>query len=117
MKISLNDIRLFAYHGVDPQETHVGAWFRTSLEADVDCPMACTTDNLDDTVNYAEMAAIVKAEMATPSKLLEHVAYRIARKLLDTFPQIKALKVTVVKENPPIGMECSEASVTLNVGR
>ena len=59
MKIRLNDIRLFARHGVMPDEQTIGAWFRVSLCATIGSDSAAITDNLDETINYAMMADIV----------------------------------------------------------
>lgn len=117
MTISLNDIRLFAHHGVMPDERTLGAWFRISLSVEADCQQAIENDNLDSTVNYAEMARVVKEEMSVPSRLLEHVAGRISRRIMDEFSTIEHLTITVHKEHPPIPMECASSSVTLNIKR
>lgn len=117
MKIRLNDIRLFARHGVMPDEQTIGAWFRVSLCATIGSDSAAITDNLDETINYAMMADIVKEEMQVPSKLIEHVAGRIGRRLMDELPLIESLEVKVTKENPPISMECRSASVELSLQR
>lgn len=117
MTIRLNDIRIFARHGVMPDERTIGAWFRVSLSIEAQCTGAAESDNLDDTINYAELAAIVKEEMATPSELIEHVAGRIGRRIIHQFPSIEQATITVEKENPPIGLECRSASVTLQFER
>lgn len=117
MTISLNDIRLFARHGVLPDERTLGAWFRVSLSVEADCQHAIDNDDLDGTVNYAELARIIKEEMEVPSRLLEHVAGRIGHRIMDEFPTIEQLTLTVHKEHPPIPMECASSSVTLNIKR
>lgn len=117
MEIRLNDIRIFAHHGVMNDETILGAWFRVSLFIIADCPKAAESDELDDTVNYAEAAQIVKEEMGKPSKLLEHVAGRIANRLLSDMQLIKEVTVTVHKEHPPVCVECASASVSLTISR
>lgn len=117
MTICLNDIRLFAYHGVFPEERTNGAWFRVSLSVEADCQQAIDNDELEGTVNYAEMAQVIKEEMDIPSKLLEHVAGRISHRLIDEFPLIQQLTLTVHKEHPPIPMECASSSVTITAKR
>lgn len=117
MTISLNDIRLFACHGVLPDERTLGAWFRVSLSVEADCQKAIDNDDLDGTVNYAEMARIIKEEMDVPSRLLEHLAGRISRRLMNAFPAIEQLTLTVHKEHPPIPMECASSSVTIHLTR
>ena len=117
MKIRLNDIRLFARHGVMEDERTLGAWFRVSLCAETADERSTETDDLTHTLNYAEMADIVKEEMQTPSLLIEHVAGRIGRRLMHELPTIERLTVTLTKEHPPITMECESASVELDFVR
>ncbi len=86
--ILLENIRFFAYHGVAPQETTVGNEFVVSLRLKTDIARAMESDDVADTVNYAEIHQAVKEEMDIPSKLLEHVAGRIVRRLFNDFPPI-----------------------------
>ena len=74
----LKDICCFAYHGVAPQENIIGNEYIINLKLKVDISQAIQTDDVVDTVNYAEIHEAVKAEMSIPSKLLEHVCGRIA---------------------------------------
>lgn len=115
MEIQLNDMRIFARHGVMPDERTIGAWFRVSLTATAQCSRAIESDELEDTVNYAQMADIVKEEMQVPSKLLEHVAGRIGKHIMRDIPVIERLTIKIYKENPPICVECESASVTLTL--
>lgn len=117
MTISLNDIRLYAYHGVLEEERQQGNWFHVTASFEVDCPEAILSDELTDTVNYAEVAYIIQQEMLIPSRLIEHVAGRIAQRVMDTFTLIRQITVTVHKEHPPIPMECASSSVTLSINR
>ncbi len=73
------------------------------------------SDCVDDTVNYAELCALVKREMAVPSQLVEHVAGRIAQSVFTQFPQSSAVDVRVTKENPPMGADCAGAGVELHL--
>ena len=63
MKIFLNDIQLHAKHGVLPQERLVGNDYLITVEADAHVEKAGVTDDLGDTVNYADMANAVRQEM------------------------------------------------------
>lgn len=117
MQIRLNEIRIFARHGVLEDERTLGAWFRVSLCAEADCTEAMHTDQLQHTVNYAEMADIVRQQMATPSRLLENVAWRIANNILESMPLVQSIEVTVHKEHPPVCVECESSSITLQLKR
>ena len=116
-KVLLKDIRIFAYHGVLEQERAVGAYFMLNIAMDTDFSAAMATDELEGTVSYADVFEVVKAEMAVPSKLLEHVAGRICSALLDRFPTAQSIHLEILKENPPMGADCRGAGVSLNVHR
>lgn len=111
MHIHLNGLRIFAYHGVLPQENRVGSMYTINLDLTTDFLEASRTDHLEHTINYAEVFQAVKEEMQQPSKLLEHVVYRIGQHLLDRFPTIESIKIALYKENPPMEAECSEVGV------
>lgn len=113
-EIILNNMHFFACHGVLPQEAVVGNEFVVSLTLGVDVSRAMQTDDVADTVNYAEVYQAVKAEMHQRSQLLEHVAARIAHRLLHDFPQIHSVDIVVEKLNPPIpGAQIHSSAVHL----
>ncbi len=111
MYIHLKGLKLYAYHGVLPQENQVGAEYTIDLRLKTDFTQAAETDRLEGTVNYAEVFNAVKKEMEIPSQLLEHVAWRIARRLLDDFPTISEVDMALYKRNPPMGADCSQVGV------
>ncbi len=113
IQIELNTMRFYAYHGVGQQERAVGNYFVIDLLLTADVERATESDALDDTVNYAEVYAAIKQEMEQPSKLLEAVAGRIAKRLRLQFPQIVHLKVKIAKLNPPFGGDVYSAAVIL----
>lgn len=137
--IELEKMRFYARHGVFPQERAVGNWFEVSvsLTYEADADMA-PDDNLAGTINYARVAEIVTHEMSIPSQLLETVALRIRRALLDAFaasasavssasgastavtndatdasPIITSGSIRVAKITPPLGLPLASASATL----
>ncbi len=109
--IELKDIRFYAFHGVMEQERTVGNQFAVDVLLNVSLEDAMKTDNLDDTINYALIYEVIKAEMNMPSNLLEHVAGRILDALKKTFSQIKSIELKITKINPPIEGEVGSASV------
>lgn len=114
MTVSICRQKVFARHGVLPQERAVGADFLVSIEAVAEVsPDAYLDDRLEGTVNYARISGIVTREMLIPSKLLEHVAKRISDAILAEFPRIRSVSVRVEKENPPLGIQCGGVAVQL----
>ena len=76
--IEINSLRIHAFHGVMEQE------------------------NLEETVNYAQIIEVIKQEMSIPSELLENVAYRIKTAISRQFHRIKHGKIKIAKLQPPI---------------
>lgn len=110
-KIYLRNVRFHAFHGVLPQEEIVGNDYLVNLVLDHDFSSAMQTDDLQGTLNYAEVYQKVREEMAVPSKLLEHVAGRIAHRLFSDFPEIQKLQLSITKVNPPMGADSDGAGV------
>ena len=110
-KIYLRNVRFHAFHGVLPQEGIVGNDYLVNLVLDYDFSSAMKTDDLQGTLNYAEVYQKVREEMAVPSKLLEHVAGRIAHRLFSDFPEIQKLQLSITKVNPPMGADSDGAGV------
>lgn len=115
--IFLDNLRFFAHHGVGSQETLVGNEFTVSLRLQVDISRAAETDDVADTVSYADVHEAVKAEMAIPSRLLEHVCGRIVRRLFRDFPQVEEITLRLAKRNPPMGADVEAAGVEVCLRR
>ncbi|MDE6163052.1 MAG: dihydroneopterin aldolase [Bacteroides sp.] len=115
--ILLKGIRCYAYHGVAPQENLIGNEYLIDLKLQVDISKAARTDEVTDTVNYAEVHQVIKNEMAIPSKLLEHVSGRIIEKLFEQFPCIERIELRLSKRNPPMGADIESAGIELQCSR
>ena len=107
--INLLGLRFHAYHGVLPQEREVG----NDYSIDVRVKYDVLSDDVNDTLNYATMYELIRLEMLIPSRLLEHVAYRIGDRLFKTFPEIECIEIRLMKKNPPMGADCNGAMVEL----
>ena len=117
MYIRLEGMKFYAFHGVLPQENLVGANYYIDLKLKTDFSHAAETDELEGTVNYADIHAAIKEEMKITSQLLEHVCQRIARRLLHDFPIIEAIDISLFKENPPMGACAQRVGVEAHYAR
>lgn len=115
--ITLNQLKFYAYHGVSPQETKVGNTFIIDIKLKVGIVEAIETDNLNYTVNYAEIYEAIKSEMETPSKLLEHVSGRIIKRLFHDFESIENIELKLSKQNPPMGADTAGAGIIIHAER
>ena len=117
MYIHLEGMKFYAYHGVLPQEKLVGANYYIDLKLKTDFSHAAKTDELEGTINYADIHTTVKKEMHITSKLLEHVCQRIASRLFQDFPTIETIDISLFKENPPMGACAQRVGVEVQYTR
>jgi 7,8-dihydroneopterin aldolase/epimerase/oxygenase len=101
-RIALHGMRFHAYHGVFPEESRVGAPF----VVDVELELAALTedDELVRTVDYARVYARVAALVTGERhRLIETLAQRLARDVLEREPLVDAVTVRVHKPRAPLG--------------
>jgi dihydroneopterin aldolase len=111
--IEVNGLRLYAHHGVAEQEREVGNLFEVTVHVQCDASAAVEHDDLNGTINYAEIVATIKTVMATPSLLIENAAGRLKSALLDKFPGITGGMVRIAKLVPPIPADLDSVAVAL----
>jgi dihydroneopterin aldolase len=110
-QLVLEKMEFFAHHGHFSEEQTIGGRFTVDLVIDTDFSKAAETDNLEDGVDYSLVYEHVKEEMRKPSKLLEHLARRIADSVYTVSDRITKVTVTVSKLNPAIGGTMNKFSV------
>ena len=111
--ITINDIRLYSYHGCLEEEAIIGGNYIVDLKIYTDYSIAAKTDNLSQTVDYCEAFEIVKREMKIRSKLIEHAAERIANSLKKELPKILKVTVRLTKIAPPMNGDVDSVSVII----
>ncbi|MDE6494106.1 MAG: dihydroneopterin aldolase [Bacteroidales bacterium] len=111
--LSIEGMTFYAHHGCFTEERAIGTWFTIDIYLYTDTREAQRTDNLEATVNYAEVYAKIKEEMNIPSKLMEHVAGRITDRILDEYPRVEEVRIRLKKLNPPLGEKILSAGVEL----
>lgn len=99
MQILLKDILLFAYHGVHPLENKIGTHFKVNLIIEIGEDKVV---ELNDTIDYAEVFALLKQEFSKTEKLLEVLADRILDEMALKFKQILHIEIEILKLDPPI---------------
>ena len=108
--ISIEGIKLFAYHGDLPEEAVLGGHFVVNVWITTNMSEVKNSDKLKDTVDYVQITQVVKKEMQIRSEMIEHVAGRIAAKIL-LLNKVDSVKVEVEKKNPPIDLNFNKISV------
>lgn len=115
MTIFISGLRVYAFHGVLPQERLVGGDYLVDVRVDYSHSLATESDRVEDTLDYSRLHHLIDEEMAIPSALLEHVAGRITRRVQRDFPEMSSVWVRITKVNPPMGAACQGAGVELTL--
>ena len=114
MVIRLRDMLFHARHGVFDYEKTEGNTFRVTVCITTPDTEGAQADDIARTLDYRIVYEIVAREMAQPSDLIEHVAWRIRQALKTTFPEAQEVRVVVGKKNPPLGGEVAWAEAEVN---
>ena len=112
-RIALRGLKFFAYHGMLREEKVLGQTFIVDIDLYTDLRNAGKTDQVEDTINYAEVYARIKTIVTTEKyHLIERLAERIAEDILCEF-SCEALRVTIHKPQAPIPGIFDEAFVEI----
>jgi len=106
----------YGHHGVMQEEHRVGGRYEVDVSVGLDFEDAALHDDLTRTVDYEQVYDYVR-RLVTENKfyLIEKLAYRIAHKVAETYPDVEGVEVTVRKPNPPVGGPCDRAEATYTI--
>ena len=117
-KIYVNGMEFYGYHGVFKEENKLGQRFRVDLMIELNLKNAGETDDLEHTVNYAELYNCCKKIVeGKPYKLVEAVAEQIAKEIIANFDIVQYCTVKMIKPDPPIPGHYKEVAVEIRRGR
>ena len=112
-RITVRGISAHAHHGVYDWERERGQTFRVDAVLELDTAPAAATDDLERTVNYAELAQRLYTALSTePVDLLETLAQRLADVCL-AYEQVQAVEITVHKPEADLGVPFDDVTVTV----
>jgi len=111
-RISLEGVKIFAYHGYFPEEQVIGTPFSVDVFTEMES-MHDESDDLELTVDYGRLFEIVSEEMKITRKLLEKVAHAILIRIKDEFPAVSKITVSISKLSLPIKGEVRNSKVEL----
>ena len=112
-RISLENIRLYGYHGASENERELGQRFEIDVEIIADLSEAVANDDMKKTVDYEKVYRLVESEVVNQKyHLLEAMADKIAR---DVLAQFGALEVVVRIRKPSVPIAGSIDHVEVEV--
>jgi len=109
-QVSIDDIRIFAFHGLYPEERVLGNWYTLDVLVESES-QPNFSDDIANTIDYSQIYAICKQIMDIPVDLLETVAEKIAQKIRHEISEEISILVQISKENPPMGLSSGRSTV------
>ncbi len=113
-KIIIEDLEIYAYHGVAEEEKKLGQLFLVSLHISADLDAAARNCDLKSTINYAEVCDEVQSVLRTEKyDLIETAALKIIEGIFIKFQNASAVKILLKKPWAPMGHHLKYAAVEL----
>ena len=116
-QIIVEDLQVYAYHGVYQQENEKGQNFYVSVVLDTDTRAAGMADDLALSTNYGVVCRFLHTFLTEHTyKLIETAAERAAEALLLQFPYVRQVTMEVKKPEAPITVPFGSVSVKITRG-
>jgi len=113
-KIIINNLHIFAYHGVNPEEKEDGQNFYLDIVCAADLRAPGQTDDLNDTVNYAKIVkAVTKVFTENKYDLIERAAQVVTDAIFEEYEKVEAIKIRLKKPEAPIKADFGYVAVEL----
>lgn len=117
-KMIISRMEYYGRHGVFEEERRLGQRFYVGLELEMDLSAAGLADDLEQSVNYAEVHETVKSVVEGESvQLIEALAERIASAVLGTYTRVDAATVRVTKPHPPFDIHFEGVTIEIRRSR
>lgn len=113
-EIHIDDLEVYAHHGVFPEEKEKGQLFYVNLVLYTDTRRAGQQDDLTLSTHYGEVCHLVTKWMQEHTyDLIETVAETVAEQVLLHYPLVRAIDVEIRKPQAPIGLPFGSVSVKI----
>jgi len=116
--IEINGLFGFGHHGLFDDERENGQGFLVDVIMQLDLSAVSLSDHISDTIDYSAVCDLILAQIVGPPvSLIEKLAGQIADLLLQNFPKIRSVKVTVHKPDAPVAVKLQDISVSIERSR
>ena len=113
-QIKIEDLEVFANHGVFPEENVLGQKFLVSIILYTNTRLAGQTDDLTASIHYGEVSQFVNDYMKRHTyKLIERAAESLAEELLLQTKHLKKVELELKKPWAPVGLPVKYVSVKI----
>ena len=113
-KIKIENLEIYAYHGVFPEEKEKGQRVFINATLYTDLRKAGKTDDLTASTHYGEVALLLYEKMTEKSyDLIERAAEVCAEAVLLQFPLVRSITLELRKPEAPIPLPFESVSVVI----
>ena len=114
----IDNLEVFANHGLFEEENKLGQKFIFDIECELNYKKAMISDEMTDSISYADIAeVVVKTATTNTFNLLERLAGEILKNIFTEFPQIENINLKINKPGAPIKYHFEKCGVEVNVSR
>jgi dihydroneopterin aldolase len=118
VRINVTKLALFAYHGVNDEEQRIGQRFYIDMSLIIASVSATRSDRLEDTISYEDVIHCAEdAFLEKKYRTIERAAYAVGSAIIEQFPTIQNLSVTVHKPSAPVAAIFDDVAVTVDFSR
>lgn len=114
--IALEEVRFFSPIGFYEEEQLLGNEFFVNLKLGIPFRNP-DSEKLANTINYEELYQILVEVMSPARKLLESAAEDVLNKVLEKYPDVQEINISIRKMNPPFGGDRANSIVSLHYQR
>lgn len=116
-KIIIDNLEIFANHGVFPEENENGQIFYVSAILYTETRAAGLTDDLEKSIHYGIVSHMITDFVQGHTfKLIETVAEKLAEHLLLEVPLLKKITIRLDKPQAPVGLPFESVAVEITRG-
>lgn len=113
-EIIIKNLKIYAYHGVMPEEKSEGQTFYLDVTLFSDLSKPCCSDNVSDTINYDEVCNCAYRIMTENTyDLIERASQAVCDGIFAEFPQVKQIELTLKKPDAPVKCDIEYAAVKI----
>ena len=116
-EIRIEELEVFANHGVFPEENVLGQKFLVTAVLYTDTRRAGKTDELTASIHYGEVSAFIEKYLREHTfHLLERAAESLAEEMLLSIPLLRKVRLTIKKPWAPVRLPLKTVSVSVERG-
>ena len=114
----IDNLEVFANHGLFEEENRLGQKFIFDIECELNYKKAMFSDEMTDSISYADIAeVVVKTATTNTFNLLERLAGEILKNIFTEFSQIENIKLKINKPGAPIKYHFEKCGVEVKTSR